>query len=306
LVRGTASNLFFSTLENFSMKKTLIALAAVAVSSAAMAQVTISGSYGFGLEQSAATAKGLVQTNGGITFSAKEDLGNGMSVTATAAFDIDRERGDALAGADRGITLTTGFGQITMGNTRTSTLLAGIMGGSTVADIYNTRIFAAQVEGDAISFGTKAGPVTVGLSRFGYERADAAARTTSATNLNEIRVGYTDGPLSITGSALAHSGGSIAKRNEIVGSYDAGVAKVSLGWSDIDTDTESAVAVAVSVPMGATALQYSTASKGTAKFTTYGADYSFSKQTRLRAHYSIDDDNGTKVNGYRVQLVKAF
>jgi predicted porin len=43
LVRGEALNLFFSTLENFSMKKTLIALAAVAVSSAAMAQVTVYG-----------------------------------------------------------------------------------------------------------------------------------------------------------------------------------------------------------------------------------------------------------------------
>jgi predicted porin len=148
--------------------------------------------------------------------------------------------------------------------------------------------------------------LTVGLSRFGYERADAAARTTSATNANEIRVGYADGPLSITGSALSHSGGSIAKRNEIVGSYDAGVAKVSLGWSDTDTDTDAVIATAVSVPLGAIALQYSTASKDTAKFTTYGADYSFSKQTRLRAHYSVDDNNGTKVNGYRVQLVKAF
>jgi predicted porin len=82
-------SLFFSTLENFSMKKTLIALAAVAVSSAAMAQVTVSGTYGFGHESvtsqanstaAKTTISGLRNVNGNIRFTAAEDIGNGLRV----------------------------------------------------------------------------------------------------------------------------------------------------------------------------------------------------------------------------------
>ena len=270
----------------------------------AQSTATLSGSLGFGAEKSSATAKGIGQTNGAIAISAVEDLGGGLKLAVSAAFDIDRERGDALIGADRGITLTTGYGAVSMGNTRTATLLSGVPGGSTVADIY-TRVATAQSEGDAIGFTTKVGPVTVGLNHFEYE-AGGVARDTSTTKLNEARISYAVGAFALTGSTLKHTGASQAKRNEFVGSYDAGVAKVSFGWSDTNTDTDAMTAFGVSVPVGAIKLNYGMAEKGTAKFTTYGADYSFSKTATLRAHISVDDNNGTTVNGYRVQLVKAF
>ncbi len=292
------------------MKKSLIALAALAAFGTASAQstVTLSGSYGFGAEKSSATAQGINQTNGAIAINAVEDLGGGLKLAASVAFDIDRERGDAPTGADRSITLTTGFGAISLGNTRTATLLAGVVGGSTVADIY-TRVATAQAEGDAVGFTTKLGDVTVGLNHFGYEVAAdgvGAARTTSTLEANEARISYAVGAFALTGSILKHSGTSTASRNELVGSYNAGVATVSLGFSDTSTDTDSMTAIGVSVPVGAFKLNLGMAEKGTAKFTTYGADYSFSKTATLRAHFSIDDNNGTKFNGYRVQLVKAF
>jgi hypothetical protein len=288
------------------MKKSLIALAALAAFGTASAQstVTLSGSYGFGAEKSSATAQGINQTNGAIAINAVEDLGGGLKLAASVAFDIDRERGDAPTGADRSITLTTGFGAISLGNTRTATLLAGVVGGSTVADIY-TRVATAQAEGDAVGFTTKLGDVTVGLNHFGYEAA-TTARNTSTLEANEARISYAVGPFALTGSILKHSGTSTASRNELVGSYNAGVATVSLGFSDTSTDTDSMTAIGVSVPVSAFKLNLGMAKKGTDKFTTYGADYSFSKTATLRAHFSVDDNNGTKVNGYRVQLVKAF
>ena len=289
------------------MKKSLIALAALAAFGTASAQstVTLSGSYGFGAEKSAATAQGINQTNGAIAINAVEDLGGGLKLAASVNFDIDRERGDAPTGADRSITLTTGFGAFSLGNTRTATLLSGVVGGSTVADIY-TRVATAQAEGDALGFTTKIGDVTVGLNHFGYEVAAGAARTTSTLEANEARISYAVGPFALTGSFLKHNGTSTASRNELVGSYNAGVATVLLGFSDTSTDTDSANAIGVRVPVGAFNFNLGMAKKGTDKFTTYGADYSFSKTATLRAHFSIDDNAGTKVNGYRVQLVKAF
>jgi predicted porin len=79
-------------LENFSMKKTLIALAAVAVSTAAMAQVTVSGKYAVAYT-SAETAAGVKSngfgtTDGDIVFTAMEDIGGGLKAGASLAIKV--------------------------------------------------------------------------------------------------------------------------------------------------------------------------------------------------------------------------
>jgi hypothetical protein len=80
------------------MKKTLIALAAVAVSSAAMAQVTVSGKYAvaYTSTESAAGVKasGFGTTDGDVVFTAAEDIGAGMKAGATMAVRV-RGRGNA-------------------------------------------------------------------------------------------------------------------------------------------------------------------------------------------------------------------
>ncbi|MGA0007835.1 MAG: porin, partial [Burkholderiaceae bacterium] len=54
-------------------------MAAVAVAGVASAQVTITGSVGFGVSDTNATARTANWTDGGITFSASEDLGGGLT-----------------------------------------------------------------------------------------------------------------------------------------------------------------------------------------------------------------------------------
>jgi predicted porin len=74
------------------MKKTLIALAAVAVSSAAMAQVTVSGKYAvaYTSTESAAGVKanGFGTTDGDVVFTAAEDIGAGMKAGASLAIKV--------------------------------------------------------------------------------------------------------------------------------------------------------------------------------------------------------------------------
>ena len=83
------------------MKKTLIAMAVLAASGASFAQVTMTGNVGFGFEKSpsqtasnANAGSGMTTTDGTINFTAKEDLGGGMSVIASTEFQL-RGRTDA-------------------------------------------------------------------------------------------------------------------------------------------------------------------------------------------------------------------
>jgi predicted porin len=127
LVRGVTPNLFFSTLEKFSMKKTLIALAAVAVSSAAMAQVTIGGTININAIQNGkvvdqtgtaaathsktqATGAANTWTTSQVVISGAEDLGNGLK----ASFTINAAM-DGFAARDQNIALSGGFGTVRLG-----------------------------------------------------------------------------------------------------------------------------------------------------------------------------------------------
>jgi predicted porin len=139
-------------LEKFSMKKTLIALAAVAVSSAAMAQVTISGKLRFAYETqsstkdastAAAKKSGLRVTDGDLVLTAAEDLGNGVKATADMAIQ-SRGRDTAIAGRDAKLTLSGGFGSVMIGAIEAGNGIIGLGGaGAPVYGLDGTAIAAA-------------------------------------------------------------------------------------------------------------------------------------------------------------------
>ncbi len=90
------------------MKKTLIAVAALAATSA-FAQVTITGGYAFGLKNTvtgATTAAGSDRTAAGlgidtaeVKFGASEDLGGGMKVDVSMGLN-NIQRGATVGGVD--------------------------------------------------------------------------------------------------------------------------------------------------------------------------------------------------------------
>ncbi len=119
------------------MKKTLIAMAAVAVAGVASAQVTLSGKLSFGYSDShsnkeasgtanangkaggasAPAAKdvaGFAVYDGHFTMSGSEDLGGGL--TAAASMEVlSRGRDTAISGRNASLTVSGGFGSVMMG-----------------------------------------------------------------------------------------------------------------------------------------------------------------------------------------------
>jgi len=142
------------------MKKSLIALAALAAVTAASAQstATISGTYRFAYQKdlstsyrsattnsniqqvggSASTAvtapadisvrsgQGLVVTDANFKLEAVEELEGGMKASFDVLLETGQFRGAAVTRADSGIGLSTGLGNIALRNTRHSDLIAGI------------------------------------------------------------------------------------------------------------------------------------------------------------------------------------
>ena len=108
------------------MKKTLIALAVLAASGASFAQVTITGNYTAGYRASSAggaDSSGLGNDTSLVTFTAKEDLGGGLS--ASAFMNIDGLTRGGVGGGDSGMSLAGGFGKLSLETGRGSDYLSG-------------------------------------------------------------------------------------------------------------------------------------------------------------------------------------
>jgi len=95
------------------MKKTLLALAAVAAMGVASAQVTVSGSIAAGVQNTVADTKAKFHlTDADINFSAKEDLGGGMTAKASTSISNEKLRGNGTEANNTKLVLDGGFGTL--------------------------------------------------------------------------------------------------------------------------------------------------------------------------------------------------
>jgi len=281
------------------MKKSLIALAVVAISGAASAQVTITGNYTFGYKTSttapstAATGSTVTQQitqaiaggNAGnptgdssglgidtslVTFSAKEDLGGGMSVAAE--MNIDGLNRSGVSGGDSSLKLTTSVGRLTLQTYKPVDYLSGGISGVGGVGMDN-KVFPARGLKDSVGFDTKLGPVFVGLAHgeqasasggstsgvgMGLGVGGAGAASTTGQRYNSLSATYVGGPLVANLNYLAYDGRkdnvntSYKDVIRTAASYDFGVAKVGGGVSVLTVTgggvlTDSLVAVSVPV-----------------------------------------------------------
>ncbi len=215
------------------MKKTLIAAAVLAVSGAAFAQVTITGTAAYGYKQSSnagtATTKdkvlaGVADTfvggSGGnsagdnsgfgidtssITFAASEDLGQGWKIDGS--LNIDKSNRASIAGGDTSLKLTTSVGRLTLQTYQPVDYLSGGISGVGGAGL-DDKVFSARVNRDAVGFDTKIGPVFVGFSHLeaGPTKKDTSVAlglgvggggeaSSVAQRLNSFSVTYVGGPI---------------------------------------------------------------------------------------------------------------
>lgn len=151
------------------MKKSLVALAVLAASGASFAQVTVSGALGMSFQKDRTTPKavhGMQMTDGHITFTAKEDLGAGYSITAKSEMLL-RGRDTALTARDATLNLLTPVGLVTMGSLEAdNSIIARGWAGAPVS--LPTGFDGAVIRGsnnvDVIAFNTRLAGIVMGVS----------------------------------------------------------------------------------------------------------------------------------------------
>ena len=290
------------------MKKTMIALAAVAAVGAASAQVTLGGEFAYGY-LSSTNAAGVTTSGGGrdtaqLVISAKEDLGNGFS----AAVSMKLNTGSFGAGAssdDQSLTLTTPIGAASFLIYKPGNWVTGASGGATWygLDSYN---LAARTTRDAMAF---TAPLAAGLTAtvallepsnmLGEGEGNAGTTKQSVYNFAGK---YAAGPIVAQAAYLSYTNAgptdlTADSATRIGATYDLGVAKIGAAmqtakYSAGATNTETAFSV--SAPLGANltiAGMYATnkteasatsaqaAANGTRNGYTLQAQYNLSKRT---------------------------
>jgi len=185
------------------MKKTLIALAAVAATGASFAQATMSGNLGFSWQQSPVMhasgqhVQGFAMNDGEIYITATEDMGDGWKATARGGFTM-RGRGNGIADRDGTISLTTPAGVVTVGALRSCGSMMAQLSGAVTGTVYSSNETNNFVPLDKCSlvdvatFTTKLAGATISAS---YGEFEAAANT----NVSNDRGNYNG----ITFTALA-------------------------------------------------------------------------------------------------------
>jgi len=313
------------------MKKTLIALAAVAATGAAFAQssVTIDGFVTLGVEKMTGTSAKLNAANGAnqIRFRGTEDLGGGLKATFALAQRFSPESGlnDGTANGrptfqgESTVGLAGGFGSVKIG--RALTALQGPVNGTDpwgTWTVGSTAFLASGYSSDknqADSAGTGrtdgifyTSPNFSGFTvaaTLGLKNA-AVANANNTENLISLWANYSAGPLTV-------AGGYEQNRQDddvtaLFGVYDLGMVKLGAGYGKVDLSAGGGkknfnlMAVA---PMGAFTLKAGYAQSKdeatdakTKKF-GFGGEYALSKRT-----YLYSTVGRTKVTG--VDAVTGF
>ncbi len=327
------------------MKKTLIALAAVAATGAAMAQssVTIDGIVDLGAVKPI-NQKGvrLDAGNGAsqIRFRGTEDLGGGLKANFTVAMRFSPESGGLdgnangrpLMQGESTVGLSGGFGSVKLGRALTAFQMGvnttdpwatltqatvAVLPGSYATDPVANADSAGLGRTDAITYmSPNFGGFTANAS-FGFKNSNAQANNGAvkqAENLVSLWLGYAAGPLYIGGGYEQNR--SDHDVTALLATYDFGVVKIGGGFSNIDVVArkESAWNLMATVPLGAATLKFGYGKakvKNGADFQKklgMGVDYALSKRTTLYANYGRNNivTNNVSKTGYDIGIKHAF
>jgi len=282
-------------LEKIEMKKTLVAVAALAAIAGAQADVSITGVVESAYSTSS-KAKGITTGgNGGseVRFGGSEDLGSGLkaSFSLVALGDVNTESAANYSTATTGnisnynsfIGLSGDFGSLKLGNQFSP--IFNVVGGTTAWGLAantstNTQPTLARLSGSvnystpSISGFTIAVQGDGNSTNTGYSVTYAAGALTAAYGFNRD----TNGDQNAVGLA-----------------YDLGAAKLFLSSLSgyIGAKNKSATEVGVSVPFGAASLVASTSSSnatGVKTASNVGVKYDLSKRTQV---YYLNTVNGS-------------
>ena len=289
------------------MKKTLIALAVLAASGASFAQVTLTGNVGFGFQKSASQTQsnanagsGMTTVDGTINFTAKEDLGGGMSVIASTEIQL-RGRGDEASGAtpnsnnsirarNATIAMITPVGVLSAGSIESP---SGFYRTTSYIDSWNNGFdnpngpWDPRANIDFVRFLVPVGPFQ--LSAWYTEVGAGIGNSFVAVNSSKITApvlmaNYAAGPITAYFDYTPFSAQRVASalpatapvyldgvnRYRIGGDYNFGLAKVSLGYQMRDKGFPDQYAFGLTVPLGATTFNLTYGARDAAKLGATG------------------------------------
>jgi len=328
------------------MKKTLVALAAVAVTSGAFAQATMTGAVGFGFESDTTstnvTTSGFGVEAAKIVFDVSEPLDGGAKLSANFGISVN-PRGTS-SGRDFSLTYAAANGLKLVGSTTEGGdyLTNGIAGAG--ADFEADMSYSGMVSktsNDAVSVSF---PLVEGLTlkithqepdyAIGTGSAQAATTTATTTTAAGLIQGHNTGSLTYKAGQLVADVGYrnytrqessstvyVASKTRASVSYDLGVAKVGIGF-DANTygygNTKTNSAAGITIPLGnltlgGQILNIQTSGNATASgnYTRqggiFGGMYTLSKRTYMTAQTWSGDLGGTyNDTGYLVSVISTF
>jgi len=301
------------------MKKTLVAIAALAAVTGAMAQVTISGMMELGVVNTTgktsggttSTVRSLDDTNGNnqLNFQAKEDLGNGLSADVNFGIYPSLDYATAATGYQTYMGLSGGFGRIQGGSYLTNSFSAILNGDATGASGQGPLIgIGMNANGDRTGW---AGGSLFDANQLSYTLPtfvtglDATVTkkfgevSTGIGDSTSYKLGYANGPLSLAYAAQTGKASISAtdKGTVLSANYDLGMVKLFTGYATLKQGTNNtltATSYGINVPVSGIVFMwnYGTASGGMATSaitagtisqnqTEYGAKYAISKRTSV-------------------------
>jgi len=300
-------------LGDFYMKKTLVALAALAATGA-FAQVSITGefAYGFstGTDAAGAEAGGFGVDTSQLWFKANEDLGGGYKAGVSMSLAGADRSGESTAtagngnvtGRDAQLDLTTPFGLLSMGTKKNADWLNSITPDGTWYSLDgNNR--AGRTRRDQVTFAVPYGAFAFAFTaqeaaeNMGLGAGSEGAAGTTKQRLTGYVAKYSAGALKAEGQYLVYDSNAGGAKNtlRLGGSYDLGVANLGLATQITDYDFTGGAAlskqtdtqIGASIPMGALTIgavyALNKVDDGAAQGTRLGyslqAQYNLSKQT---------------------------
>jgi hypothetical protein len=237
-----------------------------------MAQVTLSGKYAFAYQSTTTaagvTTKGGETTDGDIVFAATEDLGGGMSISASSALRLRGRTPGSTDGRDASMTLSGGFGKVMIGSIEAGNGILGLGGAG------------APVIGLDSSKKTLSGAGNIDLIRY---------------YTPELAPGLTAYISSIEG--VVGAGGSTSASTQVGVSYSAGALKVSGDVVNYATGAATAAVNGICAVVGGATTAISTATLQTTCATAGGVVTAYTaattlatakdQQTRISASYNL-------------------
>ena len=286
-------------------KKTLIAAAVATVAStAAMADVTVSGQVKYTLTDTAnSTSDWSPSSDNEITVKSSEDLGNGLTTFAQITLDVDANNDEAGAGEkDAKLGIKGGFGTLVMG--RMEYLVTGAF--SSKMDDGSGKTESTQTALGRANAVAYVSPTVNGLHIAAAGSNGAAADM--FTN-KEVLAVYSNGPLSVMASHVDVK--DTQAMNSLYASYAIGDAKISA--MTVDTDYDAAATtdlrdniIRLDYTMGNNSLLIinKDADAANADRTAVKLTHKFSKRTA--AYVGVRNNDGTTEDETYVGMITKF